>query len=228
MAERNKIFGIGYSKTGTTSLTKALQMLGINALHFPFHAMRHSNEELTLNYDRLQAREAYTDTPIPLFYKDIDKKFPGSKFILTVRDMDAWLRSCEKNHVWPGEYVHDKAIRNQAYVRTLLNLHYELYGAVSFQREAFRRSHENYIEDVMNYFKDRPDDLIVMDVCCGDGWQKLCAFLEKEIPDVPFPRTNVGMDKYFKRETRRLFWKWVAALHFGTQRSVKYVPKYQE
>lgn len=203
-------------------------MLGIDALHFPFHALRHSNRELTLNHDRLQAREAYTDTPIPRFYKELDRKYPGSKFILTVRDMDAWLRSCEKNHVWPGEFVHDKAIRNLSWVRSLLNLHYDLYGAVSFQRAAFRRCHEEHIEEVKDYFKDRPGDLITLDICAGEGWEKLCPFVDKEIPSEPFPRANVGVDKFFKRESRRLFWKWVAAFHFGARRAVIYEPKCQE
>jgi len=30
-----------------------------------------------------------------------------------------------------------------------------------------------------------------MNICAGDGWGTLCPFLEKEIPDVPFPKTNV-------------------------------------
>ncbi len=228
MAETGKIFGIGYSKTGTTSLTKALRMLGIDALHFPFHALHHGSDELTLNHDRLQAREAYTDTPIPRFYKELDERYPGSKFILTVRDMDSWLRSCDKSHVWPGEFVHDKAIRNQSHVRTLLNLHYDLYGAVYFQRAAFRRRHEEHIAEVREYFKDRPDDLITLDICADEGWEKLCPFVGKPVPDTPFPKANVGVDKFFKRESRRLFWKWIAALHFGATRSVIYEPKCQE
>ena len=80
MKELNKIFGIGYSKTGTTSLTKALRILGYNALHFPIHTMKHSSEKLNLRYEKLW-RQAYSDTPIPLFYKELDKRFPGSKFI---------------------------------------------------------------------------------------------------------------------------------------------------
>ena len=34
-SKRMKVFGIGLSRTGTTSLTAALSMLGINVVHYP-------------------------------------------------------------------------------------------------------------------------------------------------------------------------------------------------
>jgi len=227
MAGQPKVFGIGYSKTGTTSLTYALRQLGYSALHFAFHALNHGNEEkLELRYDKLW-RSAYTDTPIPVFFRELDERFPGSKFILTMREMSAWLRSCELNHIWPGEYVHDKAIRNQRYVRSLLNLHYQLYGSVTFNRRSFQRSHERHIEAVREYFKDRPEDLLILDVCGGSGWKPLCQFLDKPVPRGAFPRVNVGVDKFLKRQVRRRFWRMVAALHFGVQVPMKYEPRFQ-
>jgi hypothetical protein len=38
---------------------------------------------------------------------------------------------------------------------------------------------------VLNFFKDRPDDLLVMNQM---GWPELCSFLGEPIPDVPYPR----------------------------------------
>jgi 3'(2'), 5'-bisphosphate nucleotidase len=43
----------------------------------------------------------------------------------------------------------------------------------------------------MDYFKDRPQDLLVIDVTAGEGWEKLCPFLGKPTPDIPFPKANV-------------------------------------
>jgi Sulfotransferase domain len=31
-----------------------------------------------------------------------------------------------------------------------------------------------------------------MDITNGDGWDKLCPFLGLDIPDTPFPKSNVG------------------------------------
>ena len=30
-----------------------------------------------------------------------------------------------------------------------------------------------------------------MNICDGDGWEVLCPFLGKDIPNVPFPKLNV-------------------------------------
>ena len=41
--------------------------------------------------------------------------------------------------------------------------------------------------EVLEYFKNRPDDLLVMDMDAGAGWPQLCGFLKKSIPGVPYP-----------------------------------------
>ena len=43
---------------------------------------------------------------------------------------------------------------------------------------------------VTEYFRDRPKDLLVLDVCGGDGWEPLCAFLGLEPPRHAFPHFN--------------------------------------
>ena len=147
--EASKVFGIGLSKTGTTSLTRALRVLGYRATHFPLSALRCSSEVPQLAVDRIRKRDAFTDTPIPHFYRELDRFFPGSKFVLTVRNVESWLDSCAINHVWPGSFVHDKAIRNQRHVRALLYLHHALYGSVWFDRDTFRRSYMRHHEEVL-------------------------------------------------------------------------------
>ena len=46
-------------------------------------------------------------------------------------------------------------------------------------------------EEVDNYFKDRKDKLLVVYLTDEKNkWEKLCAFLNKEIPAVNFPHSN--------------------------------------
>jgi hypothetical protein len=47
-------------------------------------------------------------------------------------------------------------------------------------------------QEVMDYFQDRPQSLLVVDWENGDGWQELCGFLGREIPREPFPHANKG------------------------------------
>lgn len=53
----------------------------------------------------------------------------------------------------------------------------------------FREHNQNVIE----YFKDRSNKLLIMNVFDGDGWDKLCSFLECNIPNTKFPYVNKGL-----------------------------------
>ena len=48
-----------------------------------------------------------------------------------------------------------------------------------------RTEHERRVRA---YFADRPDDLLVIDISAGEGWEALCPFLGVPVPDKPFPR----------------------------------------
>ncbi len=98
---RAKVFGIGLSRTGTTSLTQALHLLGYKAIHFPHDSVTRAqvyhffdSELQCLSLALLQEADAITDTPVCCLYKALDQAYPGSKFILTVREKHSWLRSC--------------------------------------------------------------------------------------------------------------------------------------
>jgi 3'-phosphoadenosine 5'-phosphosulfate (PAPS) 3'-phosphatase len=177
-----KIFGIGLSKTGTTSLSQALRILGLSTIDNPGVTHYVPGDLSSIDPGILEENDAFTDTPIPSFYRELDKHFPGSRFILTVRDMDGWLLSCKKQFT---QKLSDK--QNSAHNR----LFTDLYDCTVFDEQKFRKGYENFVNGVMEYFSDRPGDLLVMDVSAGDGWEKLCPFLDRGIPGIPFPKANV-------------------------------------
>jgi len=181
-ASQSKIFGIGLSKTGTTSLARALEILGYKTRDY-LGVTKYSPGNLTsIDLDEINANDAFTDTPIPSFYRELDKKYPGSKFILTVREMDGWLKSCKKQFTQKLADKQDEAS---------INLFMDLYGCFVFDQEKFIAGYERFVNGVLQYFKDRPDDLLVFDVTGSDGWDKLCSFLGTPAPDLPFPMANV-------------------------------------
>ena len=92
----NKILGIGLPKTGTKSASEYLKLLGINSIHNPvdeitFNQLRLGDFDLQI----LKTHDAIFDLPSACFYKDYDYVFPNSKFILTTREKEGWLSSCE-------------------------------------------------------------------------------------------------------------------------------------
>ena len=177
-----KIFGIGLSKTGTTSLASALEMLGYRTKDYPGVETYRPDDLASLDPELLENHDAFTDTPIPSLYRALDRAYPGSRFILTVREMDGWLKSCRK------QFTQKHAEKqNEAHNRLFV----ELYGTPVFDEVLFRSGYERFVQGVKEYFKDRPGDLLILDVTAGEGWEKLCPFLGKPIPDVPFPKANV-------------------------------------
>jgi hypothetical protein len=50
--------------------------------------------------------------------------------------------------------------------------------------------HERHLAEVRDYFRSRPNDLLVFDASTSSGWPEMCAFLEKDVPAVPFPHAN--------------------------------------
>jgi 3'-phosphoadenosine 5'-phosphosulfate (PAPS) 3'-phosphatase len=181
-AHHSKIFGIGLSKTGTTSLANALQILGYRTKDNMGVVKYAAGDLSSVDLDVVDTFEALTDTPIPSFYRELDARYPDSKFILTVRDSDGWLKSCKKQFTERFAQIQSEAHKQ---------LFMDLYGTDIFDEERFASGLDRFIAGVRDYFKNRPRDLLIIDVAAGEGWDKLCPFLGRAVPDVPFPKANV-------------------------------------
>src|SRR5215208_2900112 len=192
----HKVFGLGLSKTGTTSLAAALNILGIKTIHFPHDETTYC--ELTSGEYRLSILNEYdgaADTPIAPYYAQLDMVYPDSKFILTVRDKNSWLRSAERH--WEADQ-HRRTTRidemgNREFYKFVDFIHAVVYGTIAFNPDRFSYVYDTHERNVRQYFAGRPDDLLILDIAGGDSWGKLCGFLKLEIPDTPFPHKNPGV-----------------------------------
>ena len=190
-----KIFGIGLSKTGTTSLTKALEILGYKSIHHPQNWLKINDGKLDFDYKQIEKYDTFTDIEIARFYKELDNRYPHSKFILTTRNIDSWLKSC-KNHLHPYNQYNDS-------LNLLLE---EIYGSNIYSSdEEFTQAYLRHYDDVINYFKDRPQDLLILDVNVENKWEKICTFLEQPLPKEAYPVANKAssLDPRFKNILRK-------------------------
>lgn len=160
-----KIFCIGLSGTGTRSLHRAMRLLGLSSCHYPQSLEDFARHQVLL------------DIPVACRYRELDIMFPGSRFILTTRELESWLDNRSRkppDRTPPSLWVQENRLRT--------------YGVPAFDRELYRVRHKQYHDGVHEYFKDRPGDLMVMSVVEGDGWDKLCPFLGVPVPiGQPFP-----------------------------------------
>jgi Sulfotransferase domain/N-terminal domain of galactosyltransferase len=193
-----RIFGIGMHKTGTTSLHHALQILGYDSAHWEnAHWAKAIWEEMTTwgKSHTIEKNYAISDLPIALLYKELDKAYPGSKFILTVRDEANWIDSIKKHwdantNPFRKQWNHDPFTHR---------VHKELYGQKGFNAEIFLNRYRKHNQDVMDYFVTR-EDLLVLNVDQGEGFRELCKFLNTPMPKVRYPRAFILTRKGDKRD----------------------------
>ena len=178
MTKKRKIFAIGSAKTATTSLGIALKKLGFKHKSYDYFL---SNEiyaagDYETIFREAEKYESFDDGPWNRgeFYTLLDQKFPNSKFILTIRDSSSWVKSHEKHFSSNSEVLR---IRPELWIND-----YDQASNIDW--------YEKRIDQILNYFKDRPEQLLVMNICNGEGWEKLCPFLDLSIPQIPFPSAN--------------------------------------
>jgi hypothetical protein len=97
--------------------------------------------------------------------------------------MTSWLSSIER-HLSLPKAGKDSDITEQ--------LRIDLYGSATFDEQRFSTSYDRHVRGVLSYFRDRKEDLLVMNICEGEGWTRLCTFLSVPIPERQFPKANVA------------------------------------
>jgi len=175
---KGKIIGVGFQKTGTSTLRDALKILNYSVKDTTTRALipilKNDYKKVLKIIEKFDAIE---DTPWYIIYKELDRLLPGSKFILTIRDEQSWYKSVSRH------------------IGNLRSAHHEwIYGKGKGLPKDYKENtinvYNNHNKEVVEYFKNRPNDLLIIDFTKGDRWDKLCKFLDKDIPKEVFPHAN--------------------------------------
>ena len=184
-ASDRKVFGIGLPKTGTKTLGNCFEELGFKHRSFDMGlAAQAKRNELEPVLAEAAKYETFEDWPWFFLYRELDQRFPGSKFVLTLRkDVDAYLTSLKKHHERYG-------LRRPDFVKPFWWDDVFGFPPDQWDYEQSARRYEEHNKAVREYFKDRGGDLLVVCWEIGDGWDPLCRFLNKPSPGKPFPHQN--------------------------------------
>ena len=186
-ARQRKVFGIGMPKTGTKTLGDCLRQLGFKHRSFDMRlAAQARKNELTEVLAEAAKYESFEDWPWFLVFRELDQRFPTSRFILTLRrDTDAYIESLKKHHERQG--IARKDFVTPPWWNDVFGFPPDQWDyAKSVER------YERHNQAVLEYFRDRPADLLIVCWERGDGWDALCEFLDKPVPRRPFPHMNRG------------------------------------
>ncbi len=202
---KTKIFCIGLNKTGTTSLEAALKELGFimgNQRRGELLLEEWKNRDFKKLFKLCRTAQAFQDAPFsyPDTYKYLDKEFPGSKFILTLRDSDEqWYNSITRFHskIWAdGKRIPTK--------EDLMNATYRYKGKPwegnralfntpedePYKKDVLLEYYNKHNEDVLSFFKGREGDLLVLNVADDTAYNKLCEFIGEKPLREGFPWKN--------------------------------------
>jgi len=174
-----KIVGIGLSKTGTTSLRIALQILGYNAIGWSERAANYYSQSLfqKLEHEYVKKFDAFTSEPWAQMYKFFDLTF-DCKFICTHRNKEDWYKS-----------LLNQVVSRQS--QDNLKLVYPFSDPAN-EKDKMMKYFEKWYDDIFqNFFTNWPILHINIE---NIGWDEVCKFLDKPIPDEPFPYINKGTD----------------------------------
>jgi hypothetical protein len=118
------------------------------------------------NFDIVKYK-AFTDHSVfPKHFKLLENLFDQAKFILTIRELESWLDSKDR--------------------------HIFLKNGYHIDRNEYSKKYYNHISNVLNYFiGDKKNKLLIMNIANGDGYEKLCPFLNLPIYSSPFPHENI-------------------------------------
>lgn len=210
-----KVIGVGLNKTGTKTLRHCMQHWGYRHQSFDLKAFElYRAGKLDELLDWMEDFDSFEDWPWPLMYREIDQRFPGSRFILTLRDTpETWYRSLCKMAVRMGP---------------LNDFERHIYGYAMPQ--GHRQEHIDYYEtfnrEVREYFRDRPEQLLTVCWEKGDDGTALAEFLGQEsLPKAP-PKLNVSRrvysgDSLWRAHLARIVFQWKRRLRLALRRSSK-------
>ncbi len=196
-----QVIGAGFGRTGTLSMKAALEQLGYVKCHHMVEVLMAKDSKQLDHWDAVgqgqrpgwdeifEGYQASVDFPSSVYWKDLAEAYPEAKVVLTVRSFESWYKSAAgtiyavgkkqpawtrlipkprkidrmtKNIIWDGKF--DGKFEDKAYAETVWNAH---------------------IEEVKSTLP--ADRLLVFEV--KDGWEPLCAFLDKPVPEGPPSRT---------------------------------------
>lgn len=199
-----KVFCIGFNKTGTTSLERALKEFG-------YRTGKQREGELLLDdwiqrdfrriIELCHTADAFQDVPfsLPDTYRILGQAFPGSKFILSVRDFpEVWYDSMTRFHtrlIGKGSLPTASDLKAFEYVHKgwLLKSKKAVYGVADsdiYNKEAHVRQYMMHDASVAEYFSQRPDQLVTLNLKAPDAMEALCHFLNIKFTGQTMPYLN--------------------------------------
>lgn len=183
-----KAFVIGLSRTGTSSMDQALQVLGMSSIHW----LNPISMDLIRPTDYLLF-DAFSDLGVTAEFETLFHRFSRAKFVMTARPLESWERSVRRHFARNARVDGPSELIGTPLAQTFRGMKGMIESSVYGHFDSWADAHRAHEERVSDFFSGRrADSLLRFDATAGDGWGKLCQFLGVPVPERPYPHTNHG------------------------------------
>jgi hypothetical protein len=196
------VIGAGFGRTGTASLKSALERLGLAPCYHMFEIVaqpEHSRFWLraaigrSVDWDELLGPyRAAVDWPACRFYVELAAHYPSAKVVLTVREPAQWFESAWST-IFPRITRPVDQADEFAWLRARMQR--EIIIEQTFGGDITDRAHALAVFERHNAAVCRTipaERLLVYEIAAG--WQPLCDFLGRPVPDEPVPHANAAQE----------------------------------
>ncbi len=185
-----KVIGAGFGRTGTDSMKAALEEIGLGPCHHMKELLADPDQMQhwrwiaagnTPDWDETFANyRSAVDWPSAFYWRELAAHFPDARVLLTLRSAESWYESFSRT-ILPvlGATTTPDSVGNRVILEGV-------FGGRAGDRAHAIGVFERNTADVIAAIP--PERLLVFQV--GDGWEPLCRFLGKPVPQTPFPRKN--------------------------------------
>ena len=184
------VIGAGFGRTGTESMKQALETLGLGPCH---HMKEVLSNPVQVALWRAAARGdlpdwdaafagycSAVDWPSAYFWRELSAYYPEARILLTVRSPESWYDSMGRTILPTLRASTDPDSIGLRLIAT------RVFGGRLDDRAHAIAVYEKNIADVQAAF---PSERLLT-YRLGDGWEPLCRFLGRPVPDQPYPQSN--------------------------------------
>jgi hypothetical protein len=214
-----KVFCIGMNKTGTTTMLKTFKKLNFRTAPQIKQEQVIGDINSNMEYRKIKKfcwkYNFFQDLPFSQgnFYQQIDKIFPNSKFILTVRDSEKWFESLsnfhliyfrkmglnfknitevKKEHVKKFNWIKEGYYYNYTkkfWISELKDSQVTYNWNLLYNKDHYISVYEKRNKEIQKYFQRKEKDLLIFNVSENKDILKILNFLNmnKELNfDLPY------------------------------------------
>jgi hypothetical protein len=193
-----KVVGAGFGRTGTLSLKYALEMLGFDKCYHMMEVQFHPEHVAIWRqaargepidwHSLFDGYQATVDWPSCNFWREQLEAYPDAKVILSRRDPERWYESV-MNTIW--KVSRERPPSDDPRAKEGSAMAFEVIWDGVFDRRMDDKDHVISVYEAHNQavIDELPaDKLLVFEA--SQGWEPLCAFLDRPVPDQDYPRVN--------------------------------------